>query len=111
MLGPTTFEAAGASERLELTISGMTCGHCVGAVRAALNELPGVAVDHVGIGHASLRFEPATVSPAAMIEALRDAGYPASFGPSMPPEGTDDRAPAKAELPQAPTGGSCCSSR
>lgn len=129
MLDPTAFETAGAQgatidspsattraaaanagtpERLELSISGMTCGHCVGAVRTALNDLPGVAVDHVRIGHASLRFEPETVSPAAVIEALRDAGYPASFGPA---KGTRERAPIKTGVPQAPTSGSCCSSR
>lgn len=124
MLGPTTFEAAGAqrtairssssatgnsaSELLDLTIGGMTCGHCVRAVTHALEALPGVAVHHVRLGHASLSFAPEAVSPAAVIEALRNAGYPASFGPS---DGVRERAPIKTGLPQAPTSGSCCSSR
>lgn len=96
--------ATGAEDRLDLTIAGMTCGHCVGAVTEALNALPGVKVDHVRIGRASLSFEPGTVSPAAIVEAIREAGYQASFAPSIAEQPT-------AGLPQAPTGSSCCSSR
>lgn len=106
--GPATAATSdtGASERLELTIAGMTCGHCVRAVSDALDALPGIEVDHVRIGHASLWFEPGTASPAAVIEAIREAGYQASFAP-----GTGARGGAQATigLPQAPTGGSCCS--
>lgn len=105
--GAVTLDA-GASERFELTIAGMTCGHCVSAVRDALNGLPGVEVDHVRIGQASLWFDPATVSPAAVIEAIRDAGYQASVGLATGTGGADQ---PKAGLPQASTGGSCCSSR
>lgn len=94
----------GASERLELTIAGMTCGHCVTAVRDALDSLPGVAVDHVRIGKASVTLAPNSASPAALIEAIREAGYQAGFSASA---GTDPQA----GLPQASTGGSCCSSR
>jgi copper chaperone len=106
---PTTLAGAdapptGGSERLDLTIAGMTCGHCVSAVREALGALPGVEVDHVRIGHASLLLEPGTASPAAVIEAIREAGYQAAFTTSA---GADP----KAGLPQAPAGGSCCSSR
>lgn len=95
--------ATGAAERLELAIAGMTCGHCVSAVREALSALPGVEVHHVRIGHASLLLEPGTASPAAVIEAIREAGYQAGF--------TSADTQASAGLPQAAAGGSCCSSR
>lgn len=103
-----------APERFDLAIAGMTCGHCVRAVSDLLDGLPGVEVDHVRIGQASVRFEPETVSPAALIEALREAGYPASFASGSGPRtgaSTAVGAEAKTGLPQAPTSGCCCSSR
>ena len=100
--------AGEASERLELTIAGMTCGHCVRAVVDTLEDLPGIEVDHVRIGHALLRFDPATANPAAVIEAIRGAGYQASFEPGTG-AGADEQ--LKAGLPQAATSGGCCASR
>lgn len=119
--GPSAPESR-ATQRLDLAIAGMTCGTCVRAVSDALDELPGVVVDRVRIGQASVRFEPETVSPAALIEALREAGYPASFasgsGAATGPgtgagsgASTAVGAEAKTGLPQAPTSGCCCSSR
>jgi hypothetical protein len=55
-----------------------------------------------------------TVLPAALIEALREAGYPASFASGSGlgnGAGTAVSAEAKTGLPQAPTSGGCCSSR
>jgi hypothetical protein len=83
-------------------------------VSDALDGLPGVEVDHVRIGQASVRFEPETVSPAALIEALREAGYQARFASGSSAgtgAGTAVSAEAKTGLPQAPTSGGCCSSR
>ena len=62
--------------RLEhLTIDGMSCGHCVAAVRAALERLPGVEVQEVVIGHARISYDPATVDRAAIEAAVEGAGY------------------------------------
>lgn len=97
---PTT----GGSQRLDLTIGGMTCSHCVISVREALEALPGVAVDHVRIGKAAVSLASEGASPAALIEAIREAGYQAAFSAGA---GTD----AKDAPPQAAIGGSCCSSR
>lgn len=96
---PTTDGA----QRLDLTIGGMTCSHCVTSVREALESLPGVAVEHVRIGKASVTLAPDGASPAALIEAIRESGYQAAFSMGA---ATD----AKAGLPQAATSGSCCSS-
>ena len=63
--------------KLELDIEGMSCGHCVAAVSEALQELPGVNVEHVRIGSAALSYEPAQVSPEQIVLAVEDAGYTA----------------------------------
>ena len=66
-----------------LSITGMTCGHCVAGVRAALSAVPGVRVQEVRVGSATI--EPTT--PAALdaaVAAVQDAGYEAAVGPTEP---------------------------
>lgn len=60
---------------LELGISGMSCGHCVNAVKNALQELDGVDVRKVEIGSATVDYDPSRSSPAAIQNAVEDAGY------------------------------------
>ncbi|MBW7933498.1 MAG: heavy-metal-associated domain-containing protein [Gemmatimonadaceae bacterium] len=60
---------------LQLTIDGMSCGHCVMAVQKALRALDGVDVQQVQIGSASLQFDPAKRTANDILEAVRDAGY------------------------------------
>lgn len=64
-------------EKLDLAISGMSCGHCVGAVTKALEELDGVAVEKVGMGSAAVRYDPAVRSADDILDAVADAGYQA----------------------------------
>ncbi|NUQ12980.1 MAG: heavy-metal-associated domain-containing protein [Gemmatimonadaceae bacterium] len=59
-------------------ISGMSCGHCIHAVREALTALPGVRVDEVGIGSAVVSHEEELVSVGALVDAIGDAGYEAT---------------------------------
>ncbi|HYW31609.1 MAG TPA: heavy-metal-associated domain-containing protein [Gemmatimonas sp.] len=92
------------TQRLDLTIAVMTCGHCISAVRETLHSLPGITVEDVGMGKASVTLAGRGASPAEMIEAIREAGYQAAISVRA---ATD----AKTGLPQAETGGSCCSSR
>ena len=61
---------------LSMTISGMTCNHCVGAVTKALKALPGVVIEQVGIGAAAVNFDEEATSPAQITLALQDEGYP-----------------------------------
>jgi copper chaperone CopZ len=68
-------EEGKAMERVTMKIDGMTCGHCVSAVRAALAELPGVDVQEVAIGSATVAYDPTQSTPREMAEAVRDAGY------------------------------------
>ena len=62
-------------ETFTLAIGGMSCTHCVRAVHAALAEVPGAQVDRVDVGSATVRYDPARTTPAAIAEAVRDAGY------------------------------------
>lgn len=67
-------------EKLTLAIEGMSCGHCVGRVQQALAATPGVHVDDVSIGAASVSFDPALASPEQIAQAVDAAGYPARAG-------------------------------
>jgi copper chaperone CopZ len=67
---------------LELEISGMSCGHCVNAVKSALQELDGVDVRKVEIGSATVDYDPARTSRDAIEGAIEDAGY--LVGPAAP---------------------------
>ena len=62
---------------LDLAIDGMSCGHCVAAVRDALGQVTGVTVKDVAVGSAAVIIDPARTSPSAVVEAIRDAGYDA----------------------------------
>ncbi len=62
-------------ETFTLAIGGMSCTHCVRAVHTALADLPGARVERVDVGSATVRYDPARTTPAAIAEAVRDAGY------------------------------------
>ena len=57
-----------------LTIDGMSCDHCVRAVREALTTLDGVEVDDVRIGMAQVTMAD-SVAHEAIAEALAAEGY------------------------------------
>lgn len=63
---------------LTLQIDGMSCGHCVAAVKSALGKMDGVAVEQVDIGSARLTYDPARVTPEQIVDAVNDEGYVAS---------------------------------
>lgn len=60
-----------------LTIEGMTCQHCVRAVREALEKVPATTVKSVEIGSATVDYDPERVSQDALAEAIADEGYTA----------------------------------
>jgi copper chaperone len=62
-------------QTLSLTITGMSCGHCVARVTKTLSAVDGLEVDAVRIGAAELRYDPARRSVDDILEAVRDAGY------------------------------------
>jgi copper chaperone CopZ len=62
-------------ERITVQIDGMSCGHCVAAVDRALRALPGVQVEQVDVGSATIAYDPASVSREGISDAVRAAGY------------------------------------
>lgn len=60
---------------LSLTVQGMSCGHCLNAVNAALASLPGVAIKAVRIGKAEVEYDPAVTDAAKIAAAVEGAGY------------------------------------
>jgi copper chaperone len=64
-------------EKLSLSISGMSCGHCVARVTKALSALEGVSVEHVEVGAARLLYDPARVTADRVAAAVDAIGFPA----------------------------------
>jgi Cu+-exporting ATPase len=64
-------------KKITLQIAGMTCSACVAHNEEALSALPGVtkAVVNLAMGKASVEYDPAKVSLAAMRKAVADVGY------------------------------------
>jgi copper chaperone CopZ len=61
-----------------LTISGMTCGHCVQHVESALSALPDVTA-HVDLDSATAEvYHSSAVSLDDVVAAVEDAGYTAT---------------------------------
>lgn len=66
------------TRQLHLSVSGMSCGHCVHAVREALSSVPGVKIEEVRIGSASVSFDEDKVKVGDLVDAVSNAGYEAS---------------------------------
>ncbi|MEO7363192.1 MAG: cation transporter [Gemmatimonadaceae bacterium] len=62
-------------EQVTLQIKGMSCGHCVSAVKQALGEVPGVKIENVAIGSAVISYEPDQTKSTDITAALAEAGY------------------------------------
>ncbi|HUW08380.1 MAG TPA: heavy metal translocating P-type ATPase, partial [Anaerolineae bacterium] len=64
-------------QSITLPIRGMTCASCVSHVQRALGKMEGVdeAVVNLATEQATVRFVPALVSPEALGQTVRDAGY------------------------------------
>jgi len=58
-----------------LRIEGMTCNHCVMAVRKALAGLEGIQVDDVQIGSATISYDKTDERTAAVDAAIAAAGF------------------------------------
>jgi Cu+-exporting ATPase len=71
--------SAPATETLTLPVLGMTCASCQQHVEEALRSTAGVESAHVDLiaNRASVVFDPVIAAPAALIDAIRAAGYDA----------------------------------
>ena len=65
-------------KQLKLEVTGMSCGHCVTAVRDALGAVPGVKVDSVSVGSASITYDENQTNVGELVDAIADAGYEAN---------------------------------
>lgn len=62
-------------DKLTMQITGMTCGHCVAGVTRALQGVPGVTVDQVVIGSASVEYDSTATTPTDIAKAVEEEGY------------------------------------
>lgn len=60
---------------LHIEIVGMTCEHCVRAVKNRLSATPGVTVDDVKINSVDLKLDESKASLADIEDAISDEGY------------------------------------
>lgn len=67
---------------LTLHITGMSCGHCLNAVRNALSGAAGVELRSVQMGRAELDYDPVVTSPAQIAGIVTEAGYAATPAPA-----------------------------
>ncbi len=58
-----------------LKIEGMSCGHCVMAVKKELSKLENVKVNDVQIGSADVEFDETKVNEKILADAIEEAGY------------------------------------
>ena len=67
-------------QNVTLKIDGMTCSGCVKSVTRVLSELDGVAQAEVSLENAQavVSFDENKVQPAALVEAVEDAGFDAA---------------------------------
>jgi copper chaperone len=79
-------------EHLTLAISGMSCGGCVSKVSNALTTIPGVQVDAVTVGSATVSYDDARTTPSAIAQSIRDAGYEIAANGTPAPAGVGARA-------------------
>ena len=66
---------------ITLNVTGMTCGGCVNSVHKVLTALPGVqnATVTLSPGQAHVTFDPQKTDPAALVKAIKDAGFGTAF--------------------------------
>lgn len=97
-------------ERIELQVTGMTCGACVARVNRALLGVPGTQNAEVDLAHGLARVSvvDARVASPALLQALADAGYPAQLATVAMADITD-HAPVGAGCGSGTrAGGGCC---
>ncbi len=83
-------------DTVKLYIEGMSCGHCVNHVSAALSALDGVKVERVSVGSAEVALDSRKSSSKALVDALAEIGYPAqawdqTAADSRLPSGASDK--------------------
>lgn len=64
-------------QTVSLAIEGMSCGHCLAAVKKAIAAVPGATLQELQLGSARVAIDEQTTTPDAVVNAITDAGYQA----------------------------------
>jgi len=59
----------------EFIIEGMSCGHCVMAVRKELSRLDNIKIDDLQVGKATVEFDESKSDENRIIKAIEEAGF------------------------------------
>ena len=59
----------------ELTIQGMSCGHCVMHVKQALSGVAGLEIEDVQIGKAKVKYDETKITKDILSAKIDEAGY------------------------------------
>jgi P-type Cu+ transporter len=78
---PFTVDRSASGGTSTIPVSGMTCAACSARVQRALERVPGVSAANVNLmtGAATVEFDPETVAPEQLVEAIRATGYGAEL--------------------------------
>ncbi len=60
---------------LTLTIGGMSCQHCVAAVKRSIDSIEGVESTDIAVGSANVSYDESKTSKEAIIDAVTKGGY------------------------------------
>lgn len=66
-------------QTVQLSITGMTCDHCVKSVTTALKAVSGVSAAQVDLQSKSAVVEGDGIDTAKLIEAIKEEGYEAAL--------------------------------
>ena len=69
-------------EQRTYIVEGMTCEHCVDAVRAEVSGLPGVSTVDIDLDTKLVQVAGDDIDDAAVFAAVEEAGYEAVQGPT-----------------------------
>jgi copper chaperone len=58
-----------------LKIEGMSCGHCVMALKKELSKIEGVEITNASVGRADLAVDETKVTEQKLRDAVAEAGY------------------------------------
>jgi Cu+-exporting ATPase len=75
----STAQSTGADKMFELTVEGMSCGHCVGRVTKTVQEIDAGAKVEIDLATKKVRID-SSADAARIAEAIDAAGYPVSAG-------------------------------
>jgi copper chaperone len=57
-----------------IKIEGMSCGHCIMAVKKELSKLP-LKIKNMGVGSAEVEYDESQLSKEDLYNAVQEAGY------------------------------------